>query len=809
MPRSIFGTTETQKSINEVIVYIDDQLEDKLDNNTGSMNGDLNMNNNNLTFVNQINGVNVTTKFNEVDTNTLSILNQQPEINNKLPLNGGTMTGTLNLTNIASTALETMLQLTPEQLTLRHQTKIEMKILSDLLNENKVTITANTSTIQNANINLIGNVFDISSGGTKIRGNSTFLLLQANDEVEIGTPTNSGITVDNTVVYMHLPLNMQNHDIVSGGLYNNVDIVNNNTTLNTHIANTNIHFPVDDANLGNVSTLWSSLKTESEIAVVTNSKGVAFGICPLDGAGKVPNTFIPPLALTKPFVYNTISERDADEANVQEGDVAIIIDEQKSYMYLGIYNSDPLLNTGQFIELATTGAINTVNGIGGSAVLITSDDVPEGITSLYYTTDRVFNDTISITDGSRQFTQLITFQQGVSIQNGLNMNASDITMNNGLITGLRTLANGNVNDAVNRGFVTTITNSHDTRLTAVEAKTNTLSIQPTGSPSVKGTIIDDSDNIFLRRSGADKMIIAGILTTNANTTITDNCTTRNINSISQTNIIGPTTIITASTLLTATSPTINLNNKLIQNATTTTITNSNIIINPISTFNLQYNGANKITVGTARTVLNNSELEMSSLGTLFHFFAPAFTVMNSTQMNITGSTTLNLTGATINLSGIVNVNGILQDMSRSCWGHIRSPEGVIAVPMTSYNSLVVTTLTGSIVSTHLNNVSQAGAHTIQIITAGTYKVSWGITVDRGNTNLIPVKQGVARNGVFIDSIQGAMQETTTNRLFDHSSNTFLFTFNANDVIYLAVSAWGTTFSMQITTASMTVEKMKV
>jgi hypothetical protein len=105
------------------------------------------------------------------------------------------------------------------------------------------------------------------------------------------------------------------------------------------------------------------------------TKGTSNGLCPLSG-GLIPNTYIPPLAISKPTVYASIALRDADTAD--EGDVAIVTDVGKSFIYTGT----------NYVELITTGSISSINGKSGGVVVIDTDEINEVGDSRYYTAAR-------------------------------------------------------------------------------------------------------------------------------------------------------------------------------------------------------------------------------------------------------------------------------------------------------------------------------------------------------------------------------------------------------------------------------------
>lgn len=111
--------------------------------------------------------------------------------------------------------------------------------------------------------------------------------------------------------------------------------------------------------------------------------GVAAGNVPvLDDDGKLNTSVIPSLAISE------ISEV-ADEAamlalEAQPGDVAVRTDENKTYML----KAAPASTLANWVLLRTpTDAVLSVNGKTG-AVTLTTDDVSEGSTNLYYTETR-------------------------------------------------------------------------------------------------------------------------------------------------------------------------------------------------------------------------------------------------------------------------------------------------------------------------------------------------------------------------------------------------------------------------------------
>jgi hypothetical protein len=111
-------------------------------------------------------------------------------------------------------------------------------------------------------------------------------------------------------------------------------------------------------------------------AAILATKGQTEGICPLSG-GLIPSGHIPPLAITSATVYANSAARDAD-SSVLEGDVAIVTDVQKSYIFDG----------SVYVELLTTGSIATINGKTGGVVTLNTAEVPESGDARYYTAAR-------------------------------------------------------------------------------------------------------------------------------------------------------------------------------------------------------------------------------------------------------------------------------------------------------------------------------------------------------------------------------------------------------------------------------------
>lgn len=103
----------------------------------------------------------------------------------------------------------------------------------------------------------------------------------------------------------------------------------------------------------------------------------------LDSNGKLDTAVLPPLAIKDTFVV--ASEAEMLALTAQVGDVAIRTDINKTF----ILAADPASTLANWKEILTPAApVQSVNGKTG-AVTLTTDDVAEGSTNLYYTDARV------------------------------------------------------------------------------------------------------------------------------------------------------------------------------------------------------------------------------------------------------------------------------------------------------------------------------------------------------------------------------------------------------------------------------------
>lgn len=100
------------------------------------------------------------------------------------------------------------------------------------------------------------------------------------------------------------------------------------------------------------------------------------GVASLDATGKIPQGQMPAIALTETFVVANNVERDG--LDVQEGDVAIVTETARTWIYSG----------STWLEIVASDTVSTVNGQVGFVELDT-DDIDEGSLNLYHTEQRV------------------------------------------------------------------------------------------------------------------------------------------------------------------------------------------------------------------------------------------------------------------------------------------------------------------------------------------------------------------------------------------------------------------------------------
>jgi hypothetical protein len=143
---------------------------------------------------------------------------------------------------------------------------------------------------------------------------------------------------------------------------------------------------ISTTQLGYLTTLSSNVQTQLNACELLANKGAAGGYAPLDGSGKIANSYLPSIALTDVF---TVASQAAQLALIaEEGDVAVRTDLNKSYVHNGgssgtmsdwqelLTPTDAVLSvnggTGA-VTIAVTGTSNRITVTGGSGLTPTID----------------------------------------------------------------------------------------------------------------------------------------------------------------------------------------------------------------------------------------------------------------------------------------------------------------------------------------------------------------------------------------------------------------------------------------------------
>lgn len=124
--------------------------------------------------------------------------------------------------------------------------------------------------------------------------------------------------------------------------------------------------------------------------IIDNRRGANDGIAPLNTGGKIPNEYLPNLAVTDVHVVNDDTERLALGLGTSDaGDLVVVTGTNKTWIYTG----------SDYVELLTAGnGVMDVNGDSGPSVTLDADDISDmGTTNKWFTDARARQATI---DGS-------------------------------------------------------------------------------------------------------------------------------------------------------------------------------------------------------------------------------------------------------------------------------------------------------------------------------------------------------------------------------------------------------------------------
>jgi hypothetical protein len=134
----------------------------------------------------------------------------------------------------------------------------------------------------------------------------------------------------------------------------------------------------------------NGLDTYIDNRITNEWRGENDGLAPLDTGGKIPNAYLPDLAITDVHVVADNTERDA--LSKQTGDIAVVTGTNTTYIWTG--------SAWQEMLTAPDGVL-TVNGMSGPNVTLTTSNIAEG-TNQYFTDARakaaVIDDTAGLGD---------------------------------------------------------------------------------------------------------------------------------------------------------------------------------------------------------------------------------------------------------------------------------------------------------------------------------------------------------------------------------------------------------------------------
>jgi hypothetical protein len=120
--------------------------------------------------------------------------------------------------------------------------------------------------------------------------------------------------------------------------------------------------------------------------VAATEKGANNGVATLGVNGKIPSTQIPSISFQSVSVVNSDATMTAI-SGAQVGSIAIRSDQNINYVLSAL----PATTLSNWIQLAASTDVSTINGIVGPSVNLTTNEIPEGNTNKYYTDARVRN----------------------------------------------------------------------------------------------------------------------------------------------------------------------------------------------------------------------------------------------------------------------------------------------------------------------------------------------------------------------------------------------------------------------------------
>ena len=118
--------------------------------------------------------------------------------------------------------------------------------------------------------------------------------------------------------------------------------------------------------------------------VAVTEKGANNGVATLGVNGKIPSVQIPAISFQSVSVVNSDATMTAI-SGAQVGSIAIRSDQNINYVLSAL----PATTLSNWIQLAASTDVSTINGLVGPSVNLSTNEIPEGATNKYYTDARV------------------------------------------------------------------------------------------------------------------------------------------------------------------------------------------------------------------------------------------------------------------------------------------------------------------------------------------------------------------------------------------------------------------------------------
>ena len=199
---------------------------------------------------------------------------------------------------------------------------------------------------------------DITGKASNITGNLAILNGGTGASTAAGARTNLGLVIGTDV---QAPLNFTTPLVKNG----------TNVTLNQVTPSVDGYLSATD---------YTSFSNKID----ATQKAAANGVATLGNDGKIPSNQIPAISFQSAVVVNSQSAMLALSSAVV-GSIAIRTDVNKNF----VLSATPAATLSNWIELATPNSVTSVNGSTGPNVVLTSNDIAEGINNKYYTDARV------------------------------------------------------------------------------------------------------------------------------------------------------------------------------------------------------------------------------------------------------------------------------------------------------------------------------------------------------------------------------------------------------------------------------------